>query len=403
MALTQISTAGVKDDAVTAGKIPADAVGSSEIAANAVGSSELADNAVDTAAIADDAVTDAKLANSINTAIAANTAKVQTTINNNADNRVITGSGTANNLEAEPNLTFNNSNSNLTVGSGGVIQSTSSAGNLAIGGGNTNPGGQILFKGGNSDGNIVFKAQTGTSTPAERMSIASDGRITQKTGSLIIDQSNNGYGGLRVHDNTGGEYSVDYILGRNSGASAHVFKYNGRTQNQSPWSDNGLGTEMGRWSARGISFNGDTAAANALNDYEEGTYTPVITYASSDSGNKAYANQYGVYTKIGRKVTCLFIVQLTNKGTGSGNLEISLPFAVPGLLTGTSLEASGMFAYYYGLSSSVSSINMTAIESTSRVRLDSTKGQYSTQTSPLAYSEIGNDLSLRGTITYFVA
>tara|TARA_A100001037_G_scaffold281504_1_gene285243 strand:- start:352 stop:1818 length:1467 start_codon:yes stop_codon:yes gene_type:complete len=54
MALTQISTAGVKDDAVTSGKIPA----------NAVGSSELADNAVDTAAIADDAVTSAKLASS---------------------------------------------------------------------------------------------------------------------------------------------------------------------------------------------------------------------------------------------------------------------------------------------------------------------------------------------------
>ena len=53
MALTQISTAGVKDDAVTSGKIPA----------NAVGSSELADNAVDTAAIANNAVTTAKLAN----------------------------------------------------------------------------------------------------------------------------------------------------------------------------------------------------------------------------------------------------------------------------------------------------------------------------------------------------
>ena len=52
MGLTQISTAGVKDDAVTAGKIPA----------NAVGSSELADNAVDTAAIAADAVTGAKIA-----------------------------------------------------------------------------------------------------------------------------------------------------------------------------------------------------------------------------------------------------------------------------------------------------------------------------------------------------
>ena len=36
MTLTQISTAGVKDDAVTAGKIPANAVGSSELADNAV-------------------------------------------------------------------------------------------------------------------------------------------------------------------------------------------------------------------------------------------------------------------------------------------------------------------------------------------------------------------------------
>ena len=52
MGLTQISTAGVKDDAVTASKLPA----------NSVGASELADNAVDTAAIAADAVTGAKIA-----------------------------------------------------------------------------------------------------------------------------------------------------------------------------------------------------------------------------------------------------------------------------------------------------------------------------------------------------
>ena len=41
MALTQISTAGVKDDAVTAGKIPANAVGNSELADDAVGIAEL--------------------------------------------------------------------------------------------------------------------------------------------------------------------------------------------------------------------------------------------------------------------------------------------------------------------------------------------------------------------------
>ena len=65
MALTKISTDGVKDDAITKAKIPADQIEASE----------LANNAVDTNAIQDDAVTEDKLANSINTAIAANTAK----------------------------------------------------------------------------------------------------------------------------------------------------------------------------------------------------------------------------------------------------------------------------------------------------------------------------------------
>ena len=51
MALTQISTDGVENDAISHNKIPA----------NAIQASELADNAVDTAAIADEAVTLAKL------------------------------------------------------------------------------------------------------------------------------------------------------------------------------------------------------------------------------------------------------------------------------------------------------------------------------------------------------
>jgi len=70
-----ITSALIADNAVVQATIADDAVGADQIAANAVGASELADDAVDTAAIADDAVTDAKLANSINSAIAANTAK----------------------------------------------------------------------------------------------------------------------------------------------------------------------------------------------------------------------------------------------------------------------------------------------------------------------------------------
>ena len=49
MALTQISTHGVKDNAVTAGKIPANAIGSSEIAADAVTQAEIAGASIDEA------------------------------------------------------------------------------------------------------------------------------------------------------------------------------------------------------------------------------------------------------------------------------------------------------------------------------------------------------------------
>ena len=63
MALTQISTAGVKDDAVTAGKIPANAVGSSELADNAVDTAAIAANAVTASRIADSSVQEAKINN----------------------------------------------------------------------------------------------------------------------------------------------------------------------------------------------------------------------------------------------------------------------------------------------------------------------------------------------------
>tara|TARA_X000000368_G_C23049656_1_gene720747 strand:- start:89 stop:847 length:759 start_codon:yes stop_codon:yes gene_type:complete len=61
MALTQISTNGVKNDAITAGKIPANAVGSSEIVDDAVGTAQIADDGVVQAAIADEAVDEARL------------------------------------------------------------------------------------------------------------------------------------------------------------------------------------------------------------------------------------------------------------------------------------------------------------------------------------------------------
>jgi hypothetical protein len=67
--------------------------------------------------------------------------------------------------------------------------------------------------------------------------------------------------------------------------------------------------------------------ANTLDDYEEGTWTPVLS-ATGVSG-VTYARQIGRYTKVGNVVTIIFTADLTSKGTGGSN-QVSitgLPFA----------------------------------------------------------------------------
>jgi hypothetical protein len=82
-----------------------------------------------------------------------------------------------------------------------------------------------------------------------------------------------------------------------------------------------------RLAGGGIQFNGDTLAANALDDYEEGTWTPTII-GFSTAGTASYTQQEGNYTKIGRVVYIRFTVEY-NSGTGTGILRISgLPFTI---------------------------------------------------------------------------
>ena len=180
----------------------------------------------------------------------------------------------------------------------------------------------------NNAADRIITGEGGTTLNGESGLTYTGSRLTQSSGDTIIDQTNNGYGGLRIVDSSAGQYSVSYILGRNSGLSAHVFKYNGRTQNQSPWNNNGTGAEMGRWTAAGIAFNGDTAAANSLNDYEEGTFTPTISVEGQSSTSLAIA--IGRYVKIGRTVHIHFEVQLngtpSNRTTGNAWQWGGFPF-----------------------------------------------------------------------------
>jgi hypothetical protein len=91
----------------------------------------------------------------------------------------------------------------------------------------------------------------------------------------------------------------------------------------------GSTSERFRITPNGVTFNGDTAAANALDDYEEGTWTMGISFNFNSVG-VTYSNSTGSYTKVGRKVTVTGYVSLTNKGTSTGNARIfGLPFPVP--------------------------------------------------------------------------
>jgi len=157
MALTQISTAGVKDDAVTAGKIPA----------NAVGSSELADNAVDNAAVASNAaIAGTKISPNFGSQniITTGTCGIGTTavdgnklaVLSGADGvgiyRDYTGSGGAGVI-----LNFGRKNS------GGSL--TKAASITGVGSDNSGTAGELRF-------NTVASGSS-----AERMRIASDGKV----------------------------------------------------------------------------------------------------------------------------------------------------------------------------------------------------------------------------------
>lgn len=78
----------------------------------------------------------------------------------------------------------------------------------------------------------------------------------------------------------------------------------------------------------GIQFNGDTAAANALDDYEEGTFTPIVKGLSA-AGSPTYSTQSGYYVKVGNIVHVEVYLAWTNlTGSGGGGLMRfdNLPF-----------------------------------------------------------------------------
>ena len=103
-------------------------------------------------------------------------------------------------------------------------------------------------------------------------------------------------------------------------------------------------------------FGSDTAAANTLDDYEEGTWTPIIhsaggtptTYSFGVNGN------YGYYTKVGNIVTahahCVF-----QRGTATGAIDLGgLPFTSANVTTGYASTTTS----YWSLATAIVKVEM---------------------------------------------
>jgi len=111
----------------------------------------------------------------------------------------------------------------------------------------------------------------------------------------------------------------------------------------------------------GLTFNGDTSTDNALDDYEEGTWTPSV------GGTATYTNQNGKYTKIGNTVFIEGHLQISSIGTGSTTTMSGLPFTA-----GSTVEGGLHVTYFNGLAvdviSTVLGVNSNSTNTTAYSR-----------------------------------
>jgi|TARA_R100000278_G_C5437510_1_gene152477 hypothetical protein len=73
------------------------------------------------------------------------------------------------------------------------------------------------------------------------------------------------------------------------------------------------------------SVTGATMTSELLDDYEEGTFTPLCNFATTPTAGKTAGK--GLYTKIGRQVHCHLSLTDINVSGASGDIQIqNMPF-----------------------------------------------------------------------------
>jgi hypothetical protein len=172
----------------------------------------------------------------------------------------------------------------------------------------------------------------GTSSPTQKLSVVGGSIFTSRT-----DSSEN----IIISDGTVNSsiQQVTHLYLNSGGNSATFGDVVFRTKNSF--------TEMGRFTQNGLCFKGDTAAANALDDYEEGTWTIAATPSSTGTITLDAGVNQGYYTKIGRQVTCTGLAEVSSVSSPTGTaIQFSgLPFAIASRIAEYEMRIGGAVTY----------------------------------------------------------
>ena len=177
----------------------------------------------------------------------------------------------------------------------------------------------------------------------------------------IVDLQKDGSSVGSIGTNSSAPYFVTAIgsstvgLKIQGGSQPRVVPTNGSGVSTDNLAD--LGVDVHRWKDLYLSggvYLGGTGAANKLDDYEEGTFTP---YLSNDSGTDligTYGEQYGTYAKIGERV--YFTIRCTSGSGLSGTAGQLRVQGLPYVQSSSGFEAYvSMYLWFYsglgGLSS----------------------------------------------------
>lgn len=220
------------------------------------------------------------------------------------------------------------------VGVGNNVLTVSSSGALGIG--TTNPTSRLFVLGSGPYNTTTSEILTSDATIfSSEMSNDAYNSILQLVSvrqSLTTGASSNGFLGFSTIDDSNGEGIRDAgriaivnetAAARNSATALSFWTNPGGTKTTAAAEKLRL-TSGGylRLASSGIQFNGDTAAANALNDYEEGSWTPALQNATV-----SYSERSGTYVKIGNYVFVRWGFRISTISGTSGVVTISgLPF-----------------------------------------------------------------------------